>query len=103
MQVEKRFSGSGVLSNGLSFLSSFTWSKAMAATGFLNDGAAGLVDANPNYQIYGSDRPWDFAFSGLYGLPIGRGGWIASGAHGILGEGISGWQLDWIFANDGGT
>jgi hypothetical protein len=103
LKAEKRFAGKGVLSNGLSFLSSFTWSKAMAATGFLNDSAAGLVDANPDYQIYGSDRPWDFAFSGLYGLPIGRGGWIAPVAHGILGEGISGWQLDWIFSNDGGT
>ncbi|WP_263354258.1 TonB-dependent receptor [Acidicapsa acidisoli] len=103
LKAEKRFAGTGVLSNGLSFLSSFTWSKAMAATGFLNDGAAGLVDANPNYQIYGTDRPWDFAFSGLYGLPIGRGGWIAPGAHGVLGEGISGWQLDWVFTNDGGT
>jgi len=103
LKAQKRFSGSGVLSNGLSFLSSFTWSKAMAATGFLNNGAAGLVDANPNYQIYGSDRPWDFAFSGLYGLPIGRGGWLAPGARGILGEAIDHWQLDWVFTNSGGT
>ena len=103
LKLEKRFSGGGVLSNGLSFLSSFTWSKAMAATGFLNNSGAGLVDANPNYQIYGSDRPWDFAFSGLYGLPVGRGGWIASDAHGILGAALNRWQLDWAFANDGGT
>ncbi len=103
LKAEKRFNGSGVLSNGLSFLSSFTWSKSMAATGFLNNNAAGLVDANPNYQIYGSDRPWDFAFSGLYGLPVGRGGWIAPDAHGLLGAGINGWQLEWIFSNDGGT
>jgi Carboxypeptidase regulatory-like domain/TonB-dependent Receptor Plug Domain len=102
-RAEKRFTGSSMLSNGLSFLASFTWSKSMAATGFLNDGGAGLVDANPNYQIYGSDRPWDLAFSGLYGLPIGRGGWIASNAHGAMAEAISGWQLDWVFANDGGT
>jgi Carboxypeptidase regulatory-like domain/TonB-dependent Receptor Plug Domain len=103
LKAEKRLSGGGVLSNGLSLIGSFTWSKAMAATGYLNNGAAGLVDANPNYQIYGSDRPWDFAFSGLYGLPIGRGGWIATDAHGVLGQVISHWQLDWIFTNDGGT
>jgi hypothetical protein len=103
MQAEKRFSGTGLMSNGLSFLGAFTWSKVMAATGYLNNGGAGLVDANPSYQIYGSDRPWDFAFSGLYGLPIGRGGWIARNAHGLMGEGINDWQLDWVFKNDGGT
>lgn len=103
LKAEKRLSGGGALSNGLSLISSFTWSKAMAATSFLNDGGAGLVDANPNYQVYSSDRPWDFAFSGLYGLPFGRGAWIASDAHGVLDQAISHWQLDWIFTNDGGT
>lgn len=102
LKAEKRFAGKGVLSNGLSFLSSFTWSKTMTATGFLNNGAAGLVDANPNYQIYGTDRPWDFAFNGLYGLPIGRDGWIAPNAHGILGAALNHWELDWVFTNDGG-
>ncbi len=103
LKAEKRFTGTGILSNGLSFLSSFTWSKAMAATGYLNNGGAGLVDPDPDYQIYGTDRPWDLAFSGLYGLPIGHGGWLDPGAHGVLGEGISGWQVDWIFTNAGGT
>jgi len=102
LKAEKRFSDTGILSNGLSFLSAFTWSKSMTATSFLNNGAAGLVDANPNYQIYGTDRPWDFAFSGLYGLPIGRGGWFAPDARGLLGSAINGWQLDWVFTNDGG-
>jgi Carboxypeptidase regulatory-like domain/TonB-dependent Receptor Plug Domain len=103
LKAQKRFSGTGVLSNGLSFLTSFTWSKTMAATGFLNNGAAGLVDANPNYEIYGSDRPWDFAFSGLYGVPVGRGGWLISNAHGVLGAAVSNWQLEWVFTNAGGT
>jgi hypothetical protein len=101
-RVEKRINGSGALSNGLSFIASFTWSKTMAATGYLNNGAAGLVDANPNYQIYGTDRPWDLAFSGLYGLPMGRGAWIAPNAGRALNQAIGGWQLEWIFTNDGG-
>ncbi len=103
VKAEKRFSGGGVLSSGLSFLGAFTWSKTMAATGYLNDGGAGLVDSNPNYQIYGTDRPWDLAFSGLYGLPFGHGGWIDPGAGGVLDEAIGGWQFDWIFSDAGGT
>jgi Carboxypeptidase regulatory-like domain/TonB-dependent Receptor Plug Domain len=100
--AEKRFSGSGVLGSGLSFIGSFTWSKTMAATSYLNDGAAGLVDANPNYQINGTDRPWDLALSGLYGLPIGRAAWIAPNAGRVLNQAVGGWQLDWVFTNDGG-
>jgi carboxypeptidase family protein/TonB-dependent receptor-like protein len=103
LKTEKRFSGTGLLSNGLSFLASFTWSKSMAATGYLNNSGAGFVDANPNYQIYGSDRAWDFGFNGVYGLPIGRGGFIASDAHGVVGAAVSHWQLEWVFTNDAGT
>jgi hypothetical protein len=36
-------------------------------------------------------------------LPIGHDGWIARNAHGLLGEGINDWQLDWVFKNDRGT
>ncbi len=101
-KLEKRLSGSGALSRGLSFLTSFTWSKTMSAQNRLNNGGASLVDPNPYYAISTSDRPWDIAFSGLYGLPIGRGGVIASSAHGLVGQILNDWQLDWIFSNDGG-
>ncbi|WP_348267898.1 carboxypeptidase regulatory-like domain-containing protein [Edaphobacter paludis] len=102
-KMEKRFSHGRAFSNGLSFLGSFTWSRLMSATGLLNNSGAGLVDAKPYYAVDGNDRPWDFAFSGLYGLPIGRGGSFLSNAHGVLGEVVNGWQLDWIFQNSGGT
>ena len=102
-KAEKRLSGGGALTKGLSFLASFTWSKTLTATNRLNNSYAGLVDPKPYKAIDGTDRPWDFAFSGLYGLPIGKGGIIASNAHGVLGEIINDWQLEWIFQNDGGT
>lgn len=102
-KLEKRLSGGGALSKGLSFLSSFTWSKLMSGNGYLNNNGAGLVDANPDYVIDGSDRSWVLAFSGLYGLPIGRGGLIAKDAHGLLGVALNDWQLDWIFTNNAGT
>jgi len=102
-KAEKRLSGAGALVKGLSFLSSFTWSKTQTATGRLNNSYAGLVDPKPYKAIDGSDRPWDFAFSGIYGLPVGRGGLVLNDAHGFLGQVINDWQLEWIFQNDGGT
>lgn len=103
-RLEKRLSSSsGPLVNGLSFLSSFSWSKNMSATAYLNNSGAGLVDPTPYYGIDGTDRPWVFAFAGLYGLPVGRGGMIAGGASGAINQLISGWQLTWIFKNQSGT
>ena len=102
-KLEKRISGGGVYSKGLSFLGSFTWSRLMDATGYLNNGGASLVDAAPYYGVDSSDRPWDFELSGLYGLPIGRGGAFVSSAHGLAGAILSDWQFDWVFKNHGGT
>jgi hypothetical protein len=102
-KAEKRLSGQGALIKGLSFLTSFTWSKNIGATGRLNNSSDGLVDPKTTKVIDSGDRLWDLAFSGLYGLPIGKGGLIASNAHGVLGEVLNDWKLDWIFANDGGT
>jgi hypothetical protein len=102
-KLERRFSGTGALSKGLSFLSSFTWSRLISGTGFLNNNGASLVDAAPYYAIDGNDRPWDLAFSGLYGLPFGKGGALLSDAHGVVGALVNDWQMEWIFQNDGGT
>ncbi len=102
-KLEKRITRGGALTKGLSFLGSFTWSRLMDATGYLNNNGAGLVDAKPFYGVDGSDRPWDLAFSGLYGLPIGRGSNILGNARGVLGGALNDWQLDWIFTNAGGT
>jgi hypothetical protein len=101
-KLEKRVSGTGALTKGLSFLMSFTWSHLNSATGFLNNNGASLVDPAPYYSIDSSDRPWDFAFSGLYGLPIGKGGALLTNAHGFVGQLVNDWQMEWIFSNDGG-
>lgn len=101
-KIEKRFTNGGTLSKGLSFLSSFTWSQTLGATGRLNNSAKSLVDDKPYKALSSSDRPWDFAFSGLYGLPVGKGGAFAGNVHGVANILISDWQLSWIFSNDGG-
>jgi hypothetical protein len=100
-KAEKRFSGNGLLSNGLSFTSALTWSKVMSATDRLNNGF--LADAEPEYSIDSSDRPFLFSAAGVYKLPIGKGGMIARDAHGVADSILSGWQLNAIFNNQSGT
>ncbi len=100
-KVEKRFTGGGWLSNGLSFNAALTWSKVMAATELLNNGY--LVDNGPSNIIDSSDRPILFSLAGVYKLPIGKGGMLARDAHGVLGAITNDWQLNWIVNDQSGT
>lgn len=106
-KAEKRMTNGGMLSRGLSFLSSFTWAKLMKATDYLNNGADdGMwkVDRHASTHVdSGGNAPlWQFSFSGLYGIPVGRGGLALTNAHGVLGQIVNDWQLDWIFQNRSG-
>jgi hypothetical protein len=119
VKVNKRFSGGGALVRGLSFLTSFTWSKNMVANGLNNNNngqCPGCVDiAGPGtdaltpfipktlYQLDSNDRTFDLAFSGIYGLPIGKGGLIGGDAHGFVGQLINDWSAEWILTADTGT
>lgn len=104
-KAEKRMSNGGSLSKGLSFLGSFTWAKLMVANGYLNNSGAFQVDDKPNYHMDGGNGSpnWSLSFSGLYGLPVGRGAWIGGNTHGIVADAISDWQLNWIFQNRAGN
>ncbi|HEV2710947.1 MAG TPA: TonB-dependent receptor [Edaphobacter sp.] len=104
-KAEKRISNGGSLSKGLSFLASFTWAKLMVANGYLNNGGAFKVDDKPVYHMDGgnSTPTASLSFSGLYGLPFGRGARYGANTHGIVSEAISDWQFDWIFQNRTGT
>ena len=77
----------------------------MSATGYLNNNGAGAVDPenSPAYHLNAGSQPmWQLSFSGLYNLPVGKGGYLLSSAHGVLGEAINDWQLGWIFQNRAG-
>ena len=105
-KAEKRMSNGGSLSRGLSFLTSFTWAKQFNAQGFLNNSGAWKVDADKPYRQLdgGGNAPtWQLSFSGLYGLPVGKGGTVLSDAHGVVGEVVNDWQLGWVFQNRAGT
>jgi hypothetical protein len=75
----------------------------MAANGYLNNGGAGLRDKDLFYAVTGSDRPFDLAFAGTWGLPIGKGGVVGSNASGLRGQLLNNWDLSWILTADSGT
>jgi len=108
VKAEKRISNSGAAIRGLSFITSFTWSKSMRADNYVNQtNGNGNAIQDPqghlNYVIADYDRPWDLAISGVWGLPFGQGGLIGKDARGLIGHLINNWNLDWIVTAAGGT
>jgi hypothetical protein len=110
VKLDKRISGGGALIKGLSLLTSFTYSRDMGATGFLNNSSpnpgssgGGRLDDKPFYAVSANDRKYVFAFSGVWGLPIGKGGLIFKNAKGAFGQFINDWKFDWIFKHASGT
>lgn len=79
------------MSNGLTFGASYTLSKMMEATSFLNPN-----DAAPEEVISNSDRPHRVMLHGLYELPVGPGKPLLSNANSILSQIFGGWQVNWI-------
>ena len=97
-------------SNGLTFLFTYTWSKAMSDAGDLLNGtsadtlrAAFVPGLGPkfDYSLADFDLRNVFHFSGSYDLPFGKGRqFMTSGGPGnqILG----GWSVNWITTLQGG-
>lgn len=85
VQLEKRFS------DGLSFTSSYTWSKAIGALTFLND-----QDAAPARAVTDDDRTHRLVISTVWQLPFGRGRQFASGVNRAVELLIGGWEYTMI-------
>jgi len=97
VKAEKRFS------NGLSFLSSYTWSKAIADScdfEFTITPSGNCVsdqyDLRTARGLAQGDQRNRFTLSSLYVLPVGKGQHFWSGASGATGKIVSGWQLGGI-------
>jgi hypothetical protein len=119
VKVRKRVNAGPAWIRGLTLLSSFTWSKNMTYTTLNNNNngqCPGCLDIvgpgsnpltplvpKPYYQLDANDRTLNFAFSGIYELPVGKGKPIAGGVSGWLGQVINNWALDWIFTDATGT
>jgi hypothetical protein len=87
IKVEKR------LSQGLSVLTNYTFSKMIDNVGSVQDshnilsGARGLSDYHNRHR---------FSLSSVYQLPIGEGRQLANSIHGPAGMLISGWEINTV-------
>ncbi len=91
-RFEKRFSA------GLSASVSYTWSKLMEATSFLNP-----FDLRPEEVISAQDRTHRTTFNWLYELPFGRGKLLAGPSNKVASTLLSGWQFQGIYTNQSGA
>jgi hypothetical protein len=85
------------LSRGTSFNVSYTFSKMMEATGFLND-----TDATPEHVISGQDRPHRLVVTWVCELPIGRGRFLGPNMPRLLHAAVGGWQWQGIWQGQTG-
>ena len=85
-RVERRFS------RGYTFQGAYTWSKAMDATQYLNEG-----DYAPARSIAQFDRTHVFVLSSLWELPFGRGRSFGANMSSVLNTIVGGWQLNTIY------
>ncbi|MDQ2773846.1 MAG: carboxypeptidase regulatory-like domain-containing protein [Acidobacteriota bacterium] len=89
VKLNKRYS------NGLSFQTSYTFSKTMQETGYQNGWP--YQDASLKKQIAGSDRTHVLSVTGEWALPIGKGSkYVGTNASGVVGALINGWSANFI-------
>ncbi len=90
-RLEKRFS------RGFTLQVSYTWSKAMEATSFLN-----AFDPMPYETLSGIDRSHRLTGSGIWELPFGKGRPFGTNWHPVLNFMAGGWQLGGVFQRQSG-
>jgi len=119
VQFRKRVDAGPAWLKGITLVTAFTWQKNMTYTSLNNNSngqCQGCVDiagpghdiltpfiAKPYYQLDGSDRTLNLAFSGIWDLPVGRNRPFFGNASGWVGQVINNWSLDWIFTDASGT
>jgi hypothetical protein len=90
-RLEKRFS------KGYTVSASYTWSKWLQATEYLNAG-----DERPTKMISDQDSPHRFSFSAMYQLPFGKGRSFFSDANGFVNAVVGGWQIGGVYQMQSG-
>jgi hypothetical protein len=92
LEISKR------LSKGLYFGASYTNSKFLEATSYLNANAAA-----PERVISNSDRPQRLVIHGLYEFPFGGGRALLASAHPVVRKLVEGWQFNWVVTFQSGA
>jgi hypothetical protein len=90
VNLKKRYS------SGLSFLTNYTWSKAIENPGsnYGNTGHQNARDLDADRALAGVNVEHRWVGSALYELPFGQGKPFASGANGFTQALVGGWQLN---------
>jgi hypothetical protein len=91
-RIEKRFS------KGYTVQVSYTWSKAMEATEFLNE-----QDPTPYEVVAALDRTHRLVGSGIWELPFGRGRHWGSDWHPVTHFVAGGWQIQGVYQRQSGA
>ncbi len=91
-RIERRFS------NGFTLQSSYTWSKAMEATEFMNSS-----DPMPYEVIAGLDRTHRLTGSGIWEIPVGRKRKYGANMHPAFNFVAGGWQLSGLYQHQSGA
>jgi hypothetical protein len=86
------------MANGVTVQVSYTWSKSMEATEFLN-----TSDPMPSKVISSLDRPHRIAGSGIWELPFGRKRMFGKSWHPALNFVAGGWQLSGLYQHQSGA
>lgn len=86
------------LSKGYTVQLSYTHSRYMQATEYLN-----AADPRPTEVVSDQDYPNRFALSAIYELPFGKGRWFMKDAHGWQEKAFGGWQLSGVYAYQSGA
>lgn len=90
-KAERRFA------RGYTFQVSYTWSKFMEATSYLNEG-----DSYPERVISAQDFPHRLSLSAIYELPFGKGKPVFGSASGVFGKVVDGWQANVLYTMQSG-
>lgn len=90
-RTERRFK------NGFTLQASYTWSKAMEATSFLN-----AQDPMPYESLGDIDRTHRITGSGIYELPFGKGRKWGAAMHPLLNFFAGGWQVTGVVQRQSG-
>ena len=90
VSVQRRYA------NGLQFLASYTWSKAMDIVDGDNSDVQDYYNPRLQYSPASFDRTNNFIVSGIYDLPLGQGKRFANSANWLANEAIGGWRLSFL-------
>ena len=84
--------------HGVSFQSTYTWSKNLGTgqAGGLGASFTTLADRHADYSLQSDSRKHDFRTNGTFALPIGPDKRLFGRSSGAMARIIEGWQMSWI-------